>query len=491
MKKNIFSTLLLSLIALVASAQDCKVKTIVVYQQDGKVDTVFWPRYYTSTFYGKENPQEDDYVQCYLGFEPARDGLLFQPILTEMGRRTPYVFTTTLFSSQHIDAAVVENLLKQGTLSYCREDRLYFLDTDNWYWANGFIYVAEKSEPVYCIPGCYEGSYSLKLAMGQTYYARSVCYLDNRLYLSKEQEILTPKTISGLLRNQYPDHFLLTKTYYADINSDSIVAAHTDLFGAKTAVARQTLAQSLAAVLGQLPEATLKLQVWKEEECDDGTLYLVTITDTQIQEALSRIEEQVKAPLSIVADSSSVYVYDPKLSSGSTASTHLLGTSKCNLTMWQCEEKWGVPGNQYLVAEPQGKFTKPVLALSLNRLMSPGKEYDVTLIYAPATDEALNDSCNTYFTVYLADGLGEGIEVDRYATSIADYTVFGSTKAPYEVGPKELKRITMTYAPKRFAYWHVLQLNHTKSFISEKNRSMYCQSFRVVGVEIKVHEDAE
>jgi len=59
------------------------------------------------------------------------------------------------------------------------------------------------------------------------------------------------------------------------------------------------------------------------------------------------------------------------------------------------------------------------------------------------------------------------------------------------VGYGQVKRITMTYAPKRFAYWHVLQLNHTKSFISEKNRSMYCQSFRVVGVEIKVHEDAE
>ncbi len=480
MKKNIFLTVLLLLIALVASAQDCKVKTIVVYQQDNKVDTLVWQTLTGTTFYGKENPQDDDYVQCYLKFESWSEKLWFGSILTKVARYSPYDAITTLLSSNPIDDTVIETLKEQGTLLRGSSSSLFFVDTQRWIPGYGIRLI--NNNPVYDISNCFSGNNGLKLDIGKTYYGRSICYLDGKYYLSKQQEMRTPKTISSMLEYVYPDCSKVRDNYYININTDSIIAAHPALFGEKTAYAKIAITDELANIMKALPDETLKGQVWKEEVCDDGTLYFIKATDAQIQQAIASIEQQVAEPSSIVADSTSVYFYDSETSG-------LMGTKNCNLKMWQCDEKWGVPNNQYLVTEPQYTAAKPTLALSMNRMMSPGKAYDITLIYAPATDAELNDSCNTYFNVYIADGKGERKYQDGYSTN--DYIIFPAKKEFYEVGPKELTRITMAYQPKRFAYRHVLQLNHEKSFFTEKNRASYCQMFRVVGIEIKEHQDAE
>ena len=221
----------------------------------------------------------------------------------------------------------------------------------------------------------------------------------------------------------------------------------------------------------------------KIETCDDGVLYIVdNIPSSVTDEALDIIKDEIIQPFYVQANPENVYI-------GATTINEF-GTFNCIPTIYQVDKKWGIRDNQYLYTslEGQGITTKPRLALLMNHLMQPGKVYDVTLSFAPNIQNEA-DSLNTYFYVCIGDQNDDGTmpKLAEAQTFPID-TITGKT-GEFIAGPYELTNIMMQYIPTNFTDRHVLQLCHNKSFTSSANRKKYGQQFRVVGIEVKPHDE--
>ena len=126
--------LLLAAGTLSAAAQDLRVRSMVVYKTDGTRDTIML-KPSDSYFYGKENPEDGDYITgniiCgyysdleHLYSSSIRIGLQYNYSLTSMGEKAPYTTYGYMISSRPITTK--PDLSKKEMLT----DAMYFVDNN-------------------------------------------------------------------------------------------------------------------------------------------------------------------------------------------------------------------------------------------------------------------------------------------------------------------------------------------------------------------------
>ena len=454
--------------SLSATAQDFNVNAIVIYKSDGTQDTVSLAKrssFVATDFYGKENPVDDDYIRlAFTLFEDNSIGC--RPALTELGIGAPYTAYGVMFSSNHIE----------GVPQSHNPNQLYFVDTKQWYKPDTYTYYASR---LFFTPQSVMNYFAL--VPGQTYFARAYYMLDERAYYSSEVEVRAAKTKQAVINHSYAGYYRAADNVAIKIDAESIINANADLFGTATDNVKQMVTQYVAKVLGTKSTAELQAMASNTEECEDGTLYIINETPAAlVAEVVKAISDELQKSYYIPASLSNVY-------EGKSTNTEF-GTASCSPIMIMADAKWGIRDNQYLSVVPNSTTSKPRLAFEVNYTVQPGKTYDITLTVAPNTQNEA-DTTKTYFTVYIASLNDEGA-----VPKISEAQAFGtdtiiSNKPIFIAKAMEQKQMTMQYKASSFADKLYLQLDHHFSFFSAANRARYSKDFRVVGVEIKPHEE--
>ena len=471
--KKIFLFMLMAVMSLTATAQNFKSKAIVVYKTDGTRDTTLLMRkasIASSGFYGKENPVDDDYVK--LDFTFAEDNYITCTCtLTRDGKNAPYQSYNIILSTEHINTVPAEY---SGTIN---GEQIYYLDKKQFFKPD---YTERRYGAGQTVLRFYPASVKQYFAPepGRQFYARAYYILDDNSFFSSEIELRAPRTVALVSDYYYSDytHADADIVYKADF--DKIFADHAGQLGTATDYTKQLLRQYLAQALQGVD---LKTMAAKTEDCDDGVLYIIDeVPATVIEQALQLISDDSKKSYYLQAMPSNVY--------NDYTSSAYFGTSQASFQTITADEKWGIPSNQYLAANPTGTVTKPRVAFELPHLMQPGKTYDVTLTLAPNTE---NDADTTVTCFYVT--LANAVDTKR-APSINDGQRFGtdstiSEKPVFVAQPYELKVMTMQFTADNLADKLCLQLDHAVSFVTMRNRSKYSQQFRIVGIEVKPHEE--
>lgn len=466
-------TLLGCIVCTVMVAQNLMVPAWVVYLKEGTTDTIMARDMKSRSYvYGVDDPWDGAYITTRYGFGISYahlyDGKYSfrfytgEAQLTALGKEAPYERYGIIVSGSHItEAPPTETAISASYSPY------YFVDDGQWHKSDDY----------------------LELIPGTVYYFRAYYVLDGKCYFSPEQETKLDRTMGNVYYTKYPD-YTRTRNYLYTYNYD-IAEEYPDVYTKPcTKVAYISLDNHVKAIMDKKTDEELTAMSDSMDVCDDGVLYIIRqLPKDVLDEAVTSLVSDAETPFYIQANLGNVYY--------ANNNNDIIGTKSCTPTIMQCDESWGIRDNQYLVTPPSSMSAKPQLALSINHVMLPGKMYDITLKYALATDVSLNDSCSTYFYVYIGDGKGVDMPEDRYSTSLLDYEVFGNdttigsrTKLKcYEVKPGVKRDITMQYTPKTFSYCHVMQLNHAMNFVTAASRKKYCQQFRVIGIEVKPHED--
>lgn len=466
--KKIYLSILMAVASLSATAQDFNVNAIVIYKSDGTQDTVSLAKrssFVATDFYGKENPVDNDYIQlAFTLFEDNSIGC--RAALTELGVGAPYTAYGVMFSSNHIDGVPQDHVLNQ----------LYFVDTKQWYKPDTYTYYASR---LFFTPQSVMNYFAL--VPGQTYFARAYYVLDERAYYSSEVEVRAAKTVQAVVNYSYADYYRAADNVAIKIDAESIINDNTDLFGTATDNTKQMVLQYAAKVLGTKSTAELQAMASNTEECEDGTLYIINETPAAlVAEVVQAISDDMQKPYYMQASLSSVY-------EGKSTNTEF-GTYNCAPIMIMADAKWDIMDNQYLSVVPNSTISKPRLAFEMNYIVQAGKTYDITLTVAPNTQNEA-DTTKTYFTVYIASLNDEGA-----VPKISEAQAFGtdtiiSNKPIFIAKAMEQKQMTMQFKARNFTNKLYLQLDHNFSFFSSANRAKYGQDFRVVGIEIKPHEE--
>ena len=481
MKTKIFLLSLLSAITLTVTAQDLSMKAMVIYKTDGSRDTILWQNAwgdsYETAFYGKENPVDDDYVTLYFSISEDYQ-ITYRSSLTDDGRKNPYSTYGTIISTEHIES--------YGNLTTPTD--LFFV---NQLW--GWTQKSDSRIPIgndtynYVINPSNVKKY-FNFTPGQTFYVRAAYVLDGKTYWSTEVEARAPKTRSLMHELIYPNYVMYPDFYssngYVLFNSDvaSVLSNYTDIFGEVNESKIRLFTDCIKKDLSKMDFENVKAMATKVEHCDDGLLYLIDdIPSPVIDEALQMLKEEMSQPFYMQVNLQSTYY-------GSTSVTEF-GTDKCIPTIVVADEKWGISDNQYLTTLPTSTTAKPKLAILIDHLLMPNSTYDITLTIAPNTQNEA-DTCNTYFTVYIADENEDGTMPLLSKSTAYGSDLVISDKPAFIAKPQELTTVTMQYVPKVFTETHVLQLEHRYSFLSVANRARYGQQFRVVGIEVKPHKEA-
>ena len=479
MKRYIIS-LLLTVFAWNAAAQDISMKTMVVYKTDGTQDTILWKNVKNTmtNFYGKENPQDDDYIT--LSFSMADDyTLTYSSPLTLIGKNAPYDTYGTMLSTAHIETIPAYT---SGNNS------IYFADQQKWYQAD--IQQGTPSPFGGWTTTCQISPANVMryfaFTPGQTFYVRAYYVLDGNTFFSSEVEARAPKTKEIVRQYVYPDYVELNDSIIFYLDAKEIINSHLDLFGNASAYKQQLFMQYVANLLLTMETSALTAMATKTELCDDGTLFILeNISTALIEQTLNEIRSEVAQPFYVQASLENVYQNEKNTGSD------YYGTNNCTPTIVQVDEKWGIRDNQYLYTsvEGHGTGTKPALALQMKHLMQPGKTYDVTLTLAPNLHNE-EDSLSTYFYVFIGDMNDEGSmpKLPSRNKAYGNDSIVGNN-GMYIAKPHELKVVTMEYTPTNLTDVHVLQLCHHFNFLSSANRSKYSKEMRVVGIEVKPREE--
>ena len=471
--KKIFLSIL-SVVALTATAQNFNVNAVVICKTDGTRDTITVAKHSSalnSSFYGKENPVDDDYIQLSFTLSDNYD-ITCSCSLTPVGQNAPYDSYGIMLSSNHIDS-----IPKYSYNGYYGQ-RLYIVDTKQWYRYSYEQYIGGKYEYVYYASDIEQ---SFRFVPGQNYYARAYYLLDGKAYYSSEIELRAVKTLNAVRNYYYSDYANMGNSLVVKIDAEKIFGAHADLFGAVTDYKKMLLVQYISRALTTKDQSELLALTTKTEECDDGTLYILDdVPASVLDEALLLIDNDLKATYYLQANIENLYT-------GGT-STADFTTAACNPNMVTVDEKWGIRDNQYLVTVPAFTTSKPRIAFELNHLIQAEKTYDITLTFAPNTEDE-TDSLSVYFYATIANLKDNGT-----VPKIADGNRFGtdtlvSNKPVFIAKPMEQKVMTMPYVAKNFTDKLYLQLDHIYSFTSSANRRKYGREFRIVGVEVKPHEE--
>lgn len=475
MKIKIFLLSLLSAVALTVTAQGLSMKAIVIYKTDGSRDTILWQNAwgnsYETAFYGKENPVDDDYVTLYFSISEDYQ-MTYRSSLTDEGRNAPYSTYGTIISTEHIES--------YGNLTTPTD--LFFVN-QLWGWtqkSDSRIPIGNDTYNYVINPSNVKKKFNF--TPGQTFYVRAAYVLDGKTYWSTEIEARAPKTRSLMHELVYPSYQAYCDSVLFLSNAESIINSNIELFGSASESKQKLYTESLKKVMSRKSFDDVKAIVTKTDECDDGTLYLIDdIPASLANEAIEMMKEELSQPFYVQATPDNIYT-------GAPSATEF-GTDKCIPTIVVADEKWGIRDNQYLTTAPTSPVTKPKLAILIDHLLMPNSTYDVTLTIAPNTQNEA-DTCNTYFTVYIADENEDGTMPLLSKSTAYGSDLVISNKPAFIAKPQELTTITMQYVPKVFTETHVLQLEHRYSFLSAANRARYGQQFRVVGIEVKPHNEA-
>jgi len=480
--KKICFFILLAVGTMIATAQDISVKAMVIHKTDGTQDTILWKNAwgysYNTYFYGKENPIDDDYVQLHFSISDDYQ-MSYGAYLTTEGKKAPYQWFGTLISTEHINTVPYEKIKLYSQHETSSLD--FFLDKIETY--DGFLWGNNKTgigtDITYYINSERAKSY-FSFVPGQNFYVRAYYILDDKTYFSTELEARAPKTKSIMHELVYTDYCELNDSMFFVVDS-AIVKNNNKIFVDGSVYKQQLFMQYVKKVLSVMGTEAIIEMASKIEICDDGVLYIVDdIPSSVTDEALNIIKDEIIQPYYVQANLDNVFI-------GATTADEF-GTYRCFPTIVEVEEKWGIRGNQYLVTPPDGTTGRPRLGLTLNHLMQPRKIYDIALTFAPNVQDE-TDSLNVFFYVCIADQQDDGTmpKLAEAQTFPVD-TITGKT-GEFIAGPHELTNIMMQYTPTNFTNRHVLQLCHNKSFTSSANRKKYGQQFRVVGIEVKPHDE--
>lgn len=470
--------MLLAILALSASAQDITVKAMLIHKSDGTQDTILWKNAWgnscQTSFYGKENPLDDDYVR--LDFSITENyQLSYRSYLTKEGQQAPYQCYGTLISTEHIDKAPYEIIKLHRP--YAIERSVFFVDKND--------YILPDYEIGTGIDKTYQMSAErvksfFSFVPGGSFYVRAFYILDDRVYYSSEIKVRAPKTTSLMRELVYKDYCEFNDSILFTVDS-SIVKNNTGIFAQNTTYVQQLFMQYAKKVLSDKESKVITDMISKYEACEDGVLYIINDIPSYVaEEALHIIENEVNQTFYVQANLDNLYM--------GVQDAYEFGTYRCYPTIVEVEEKWGIRGNQYLVTPPEGTTGKPRLALTLNHLMQAGKMYDIALTFAPNVQDE-TDSLNVFFYVCIADQKDDGTMPKLAESQSFPFDTITGSQGEFIAKPNELTIMTMRYTPTNFTTMHVLQLCHTKSFTSSANRRKYGQQFRVVGVEVKPHEE--
>lgn len=467
--------LLLATGTLSAAAQDLKVKSMVVYKTDGTRDTIML-KPSDSYFYGKENPEDGDYINGGLWSYTYSDAkscrITYQHNLTGIGKSTPYTAYGYMLSSNPITTA--PDFSSSTYKGYTLTD-LYFVDKDTWYEPKDRSY----SSDIYM----YNNSFweNLGLTPGVTYYGRAYMMLDDKVYYGTEYSFRAPKHRRIIWNLWYPD--------YTGINDSVIMATVDEGFDPlyNTVASKKIAENYIASVLRNLPSEELLGMATKTEDCDDGTLYVIEqVSDEIVNQARAMMEQEAMQEFFVEASRDNVIT-------GNSSTT--FGSYKCDPIIMECSDAIGVRDNKcfYTDVTSQSSSATPQLAIDLNHLMLPGQEYEVSFTFVPGMTKA--DTLATYFQVYIADGQGNGMVEDTFPALGNAYTsVYGNDtivnkRKCFQASATEPTTITLRYTPTRLTFCHALQLQHVVIFNTSKNRKTYGQRFCISGISVKPVKD--
>lgn len=473
MKKYIMA-LLLAAGTLSAAAQDLRVKSMVVYKTDGTRDTIML-KSSGSYFYGKENPEDGDYIRgglwSYISSDAEYCSISYQHNLTGIGKSTPYTAYGYMLSSNPITTA--PDFSSSTYKGYTLTD-LYFVDKDTWY---------EPKDRSYYSIYMYNNSFweNLGLTPGVTYYGRAYMMLDDKVYYGTEYSFRAPKHRRIIWNLWYPD--------YTGINDSVIMATVDEGFDPlyNTVASKKIAENYIASVLRNLPSEELLGMATKTEDCDDGTLYVIEqVSDEIVNQARAMMEQEAMQEFFVEASRDNVIT-------GNSSTT--FGSYKCDPIIIECSDAIGVRDNKcfYTDVTSQSSSATPQLAIDLNHLMLPGQEYEVSFTFVPGMTKA--DTLATYFQVYIADGQGNGMVEDTFPALGNAYTsVYGNDtivnkRKCFQASATEPTTITLRYTPTRLTFCHALQLQHVVIFNTSKNRKTYGQRFCISGISVKPVKD--
>lgn len=475
MKRSIF-TIIALIITLSVISQDLNVKAMLLYKSDGSQDTVIWKNVWSysdrTVFYGKENPQDDDYINFSFAVSDTYQ-VTYACSLTPSGQKAPYSSFGMMLSSSHI------NDIPEMQINWEKDmyRGLYFVDKGEWLWPTS-VFPEEGNIIESCQMDYEYVKEHLALIPGQTYYARAYYILDGNIYYSSEVETLVPKALRTMFDIVYPDYCAINDTIIFSFDAAAIINNNADLFGDNSGYRQRLLKEYVRKVLIMKGITNFLSLATKIERCVDGNLYVIDdIPSAIVDDALQFINNELLETYYLQAIPDNVF--------WGAGTTTEFGTRKCLLTMLcEVDEKWGIRDNQYLCTLLDGTTAKPQIAFMLNHLMRPGETYNVKLTLAPNTfDES--DTRNTDFQVYIAS-----LKDDGSIPTIQEAQLFGDDTLTvgvpiFVVKPHELKTITIPYKATSFTDQHFLQLMHVHTFTSSANRAKYGQIFRIVGIEVE------
>lgn len=471
--------LLLATGTLSAAAQDLRVKSMVVYKTDGTRDTIML-KPSGSYFYGKENPEDGDYIggglRSYISSYAEYCSITYQHNLTEIGKSTPYTAYGYMLSSNPITTA--PDFSSSTYKGYTLTD-LYFVDKDTWYEPRDRTYPST----IYM----YNNSFweNLGLMPGVTYYGRAYMMLDDKVYYGTEYSFRAPKHRRIIWNLWYPD--------YTGINDSVIMATVDEGFDPlyNTVASKKIAENYIASVLRNLPSEELLGMATKTEDCDDGTLYVIEqVSDKIVNQARAMMEQEAMQEFFVEASLDNVLTVN-------SVTTTTFGTYKCTPSIMTCSDTIGVRDNKCFYTNPTMQSSAPQLSVKLDHIMLPGQEYEVSFTFVPGMTKA--DTLATYFQVYIADGLGDNTISDNYpplakayASVYGNDTVFVSNRievGAFKASATEPTTITLRYTPTRLTFCHALQLQHVVKFITASKRNTYGQRFCISGISVKPVKD--
>lgn len=483
--------LLLAAGTLSAAAQDLKVKSMVVYKTDGTRDTIML-KPSDSYFYGKENPEDGDYIRGHIRTYTNNRTSLYRSTLydsfdyscnlTEVGRNSPYTVYGYMISSNPITTAPDFSNSKGYSELYTN---MYFVDKNKWYGTQYYgntktLYLFDEDEnsgsqfPMY-----------LGLSLGTTYYARAFMMLDDKVYYGEEQSFRTQRTRFLVYNVDYQD--------YSVVNDSVIYAVGSTIYFGEdnTVVGRGIASEYVDKFLKSLSEEELLAIVTKTEDCDDGTLYVIEqVSDEIVNQARAMMEQEAMQEFFVEASLDNVLTVN-------SVTTTTFGTYNCTPSIMTCSDTIGVRDNKCFYTNPTTQSRTPQLSVKLDHIMLPGQEYEASFAFVPRE----GDTKPTYFQVYIADGQGNAMYGDTFpalgnASVYGNDTVFVSNvgktkieKGAFKASATEPTTITLRYTPTRLTYCHALQLQHMVNFNTSKNRNTYGQCFCISGISVKPVKD--
>lgn len=446
--------LLLSLFIAGSSMAKIKVHGVVVTLKDGTCDTIpLFTMPQNLEVSGMEDPEDDDYITVAVSLDATNDKQFkVQPTITEYGRKfgTDY---GVLIGDKPIDT----NIARDYLYGYSIND------------PHVYITYLSLTAPVMQV-----NTNTIQGNIGTTYYVRAWCRVNGTIYYSQEQAVRLQLKCSDYCKDmQYVIH---GKDYYV-YDPSSFIADNDDLFsGVSKNVFAEISIDTWAQVMKNASDAewvSLKNNADTIVKCDDGDVVFISSTDEAMSGKMrEEITTQGSTPFYIKADLSALL---PVVSS-----TTKFGCYATQPAMQNCDEKWNIPGNEYLITPPVSTTSSPRVAFDISHIMLPGKKYNIRLKIAPNTiDEESTKTLNFY--VYLADGNGQYMSQDTYPSA--------STNMRYGNGQlfsvdKDGGVIELEYTPTKFVYSHALMLVHSSSTFTSSNRSKYEQSFRIIGIEV-------